>query len=467
MKLIVKNTSKTFNHFNFLFLLGCLSFMLIPLNNYGQNKKSKDSILEHKITAKDTLNNKIIVKPKDSIKINKAIVIDTTMSQVSYNKNKSTSILKDTTSSQHTDVSPLDIASNRGIFILSSDRMLQLRILGSVRANFNYTSKDMPEKRTFNPFEIPTGDQSNAPNFYTGINQSRLGFEVTRRTKDNHDIFIRIESDFQGPYGSFRVRHAYGQIGRFLIGQTWTLFNNVSYLPATVSKTVGRIGLRSPQFRYSKSINKKMRWSAAIEYSSPIINIPDAADGTLLQVIPDFTGRYSYNTDQYSYQVAAVISTISGRINDTSPINYAFGFGASFSGKMKVKSYGNLYLSLTTGKAVSHFMDLYNNQGEDLAYDPQTDKYTPLFSTSGYLAFEHNFPNNFSANLSFGMSSIKNKSFQSDDAYNYSYNALFNVFWLPIEGARAGIELANGQRFDLGGARGIASRVSLLIYYDF
>ena len=68
---------------------------------------------------------------------------DTTRANVSISNTDSTKFQKDTIQYSHNAVSPLDIGSHRGIFILSADRMLQLRIYGSVRANFNYTNQDL------------------------------------------------------------------------------------------------------------------------------------------------------------------------------------------------------------------------------------------------------------------------------------------------------------------------------------
>ncbi len=393
---------------------------------------------------------------------------DKTKASVSYNKSDSTQFKPDTSHVVHNDISPLDIGSNRGIFILSADHMLQLRILGSVRARFNYTDQKMETEQTFNPYEVPVGINSFSPNFYAGLKQTRLGFEVTRRTKTGGDIFIRIEGDFKTNDVSFRIRHAYGQIGNLLIGQTWSLFNNVSYQPAMVSRDgpAGGSGPRTPQIRYSRKFHKDMAWSAAIEYSSPDFDIPDSVNGTLLQVIPNFTGRYLYRTDLISFRVAVVISTISGRV-DSSALNYSFGFGGSFSGWVKIKKQGRIYLSLTSGTAISHFMDMFDGKGEDIVYNSNTQKFKSLISTGGYLAYSYNFPKDFSANLSYGMAAITNKDFQPDDAYSYSYNALLNVFWTPVDGARVGVEYANGQRFDKGGARGMGNRLSILLYYDF
>jgi len=393
---------------------------------------------------------------------------DTTRTKVSYHKSDTTSFQRDTIIDQNEDASPLDISGSRGIFILSSDKMLQLRILGSIRTSINYSDQDMSDKQTFNPYEIPTDVDIRTPNFFAGLQQTRLGIEVTRRTETRGDIFIRFEGDFKNSSTAFRIRHAYGQIGGFLVGQTWSLMNNVSYQPALVSLDGPAIGsgLRTPQLRYSRHINKKIAWAAALEYSSVDLSLPDSIDATVLQVIPNVTARFSHTTTKLSYRVSAVLSTISGRV-ESKDISYAFGIAASFAGRYKINPKSELFLALFIGRATSHFVDMFNGKNQDMAYNRNSKKVEALDAYGGYIAFEQMLPKNFSASVAFGMAAITNKNFQPDDAYSYSYNALFNVFWQPVEGARVGVEFANGQRFDYGPPRGIANRMSMLIYYDF
>ena len=392
---------------------------------------------------------------------------DSTKSQVSYNQQGSTKLERDSSQVHHNVEEATDIASDRGIFILSADRKLQLRILGSVRANFNYTDQDMLDHQTFNPFEVPTNFDNLTPNFFAGLEQTRLGFEVTRHTKNQQDIFIRIEGDFNNSSSSFRIRHAYGQYRNLLVGQTWSLFSNVNYLSAFVSNKgpVGRIGSRTPQIRYSWSFQTNMILSGAIEYAFENSNIPDSL-GTALQVIPDFTGRYVFAKDKYTLRVAGIIRTLSGR-TDSSDISYSIGFGGSFAAKSKLKKNGEIYFSVTYGIAISNYIDTWTGQNQDLAFNEATQTFEGLVSLSGYIAYSHELPKNFSASLGIGVGKINNRDYQPNISFNKSYNALLSLFWVPLEGARLGLEYANGQRLDKDGNRGIANRVSLILYYDF
>ncbi len=410
------------------------------------------------------------IDPSDTTKVEAVLQKkDTSRAQVNFSPTDSVVFQNDTIRDIHNDVSPLDIGSSRGIFILSSNRLLQLRVLGSVRANFSASDQDLKDYQTFNPYFVPTDVGVNTPVFFGGIQQTRLAFEVTRRTKTMGDSFIRIEGDFKNDNTSYRIRHAYGQIGGVLIGQTWSLMNNVSYQPALVSLDgpAGSIGLRTPQIRFSRSINNtKSMWSAAIEYSLPSFSMPDSINGEALQVLPDFTGRYSHFTDRFSYRVSALVSTISGRV-ESDDITYSFGYGLSFAGWLKTNKKSKLYLTLTTGQATSHFVDMFAGNNEDMIYSPISNRFVALVSNSGFLAYDYVLKKDFSASIAFGMASISNQNFQTDAAYSYSYNTLFNLFWEPINGSRLGMEYATGQRFDKGGARGKANRVSILMYYDF
>ena len=184
------------------------------------------------------------------------------------------------------------------------------------------------------------------------------------------------------------------------------------------------------------------------------------------QVIPDIIGRLNYKKDKFSFRVAALITTISG--TDTSDVvSYSFGGGASFAGMYEFSKVNTLHFSFTSTYAASRFMDLFSGKNEDIAYNSQEQTFEGLFATGGLIAWSHVWPKNFSSSLSAGLAAITNRDFQLDNAYSFSYNALVNVFWQPVDGARLGIEYASGERWNKNGERGRATRFSILMYYDF
>jgi hypothetical protein len=213
-------------------------------------------------------------------------------------------------------------------------------------------------------------------------------------------------------------------------------------------------------------VNEKVGYSVAVEYSEPQIKIPDSIDAAAIQVIPDLTGRLTYNTDRLSLRFSGAFTTLSGRVLDNS-IAYAPGYLASVAGIISSLKGGDLYFSFTAGRATSHFVDTFNGKDQDLIFNPNETAFEPMDYWAGYIAYSHSLPRNLSASISLGLSDINNKDFQQDTDFSNSYNALLNLFWDPVEGARLGLEFAHGKRLDKSDASGYANRMSLLMYYDF
>ncbi|MCK5730204.1 MAG: hypothetical protein KAH68_03965 [Draconibacterium sp.] len=368
------------------------------------------------------------------------------------------------------EVSPLDISKDRGLYIKATDGKMQLRILGSVRFSALYDMVEMPVKNTFNTYYVPTGhDNIKIPNYYNSLNQSRLGFEITRKL-ENTNVFIRLETDFNGPEGQYRIRHAYGQIDNFLVGQTWSLFSNVSSMPPTVDGNgpTGSVTLRTPQIRYRGKGFKGIDWSVALEYSQPDLN-PQESDSlnlTTVQMIPDFTARIQRKGFLGDVQLSLIATTVTTK-DIHSKISNSFGMGTSLSGTIDLKKKHKILYQLTAGRSISHFITTFNGTGQDAAFNPETNKFESLSVYSGFVSYGFDLKEEVTTNFSIGSANQINKSFQPNSAFKNSFSFSVDTFWKIIEGARIGLEYVYGQRWDKDGTNGEASRIWALFYYDF
>lgn len=59
---------------------------------------------------------------------------------------------------------------------------------------------------------------------------SMIGFDALIGSHKLSDMLIRIEFDWKGDNEKFRIRHLFLRNENLLLGKTWSLFNNVSYL---------------------------------------------------------------------------------------------------------------------------------------------------------------------------------------------------------------------------------------------
>ena len=363
----------------------------------------------------------------------------------------------------------LDIAQDRGLFIVTPDRQMQLRILGSVRYLVVYDDRDLSSKNKLNTYEIDVGDQSQRiPNYYNGLNQSRLGFEVTRKTGKGN-VFVRLETDFAGVNG-FRIRHAYGQYGRFLFGQTWSLFSNITSLPATVGfgGPVGSISVRTPQIRFT---TRNVFFPGSIvtlglEYFKPDIYVPDTIIAKSFQVIPDITARIEKSLKWGSIQLSGIVPILSGMSEEG---EYVFrpGWGLSFSTVINSWAAGKWYFQGAGGQAITRFFNDLSGQGLDLLFNPETGKSHLPFAYGTYLTYEHYWTARIFSNITYGLLIFQKEDFTPDDTYYRGNNFCLNTFWSIVEGSRLGLEYIHAFRTNKDGTKGRANRVNLLFYYDF
>ena len=363
----------------------------------------------------------------------------------------------------------LDIAQDRGLFIVTPDRQMQLRILGSVRYLVVYDDRDLISKNSLITSQIKVDDPSQEiPNYYNGLDQSRLGFEVTRKTGKGN-VFVRLETDFAGING-FRIRHAYGQYGRFLFGQTWSLFSNITSLPATVGfgGPTGSISVRTPQIRFT---TRNIFFPASIvtlglEYFKPDIFVPDTITGKSFQAFPDISARIEKRVKWGSFQLSGILPILSGRSAEGTNV-FRAGWGVSFSTVINSWAGGKWYFQGAGGQAVARFFNDLSGQGLDLMFNPETQQSHLPFTFGTYLTYEHHWTERGFSNFTYGLLILQKEDFTPEDIYYRGNNFRVNTFWSIVEGSRLGLEYIHAFRTNKDGRKGTANRINLLFYYDF
>jgi hypothetical protein len=380
-----------------------------------------------------------------------------------------TSHASDTLQSDTTKIvedAPLDIGQDRGLFIVTPDQKMQLRILGSVRYLVVFDNINLNTKNTLNTFEIPTPTTGQIiPNYYNGLDQSRLGFEITRKTSRGN-VFIRFETDFAGING-FRIRHAYGQISRFLLGQTWSLFSHINALPSMVdfSGPTGSVVARTPQIRYSApKLIGETNFAFGLEYFPPDLNIPDSLQIEAFQLIPDITIRADRSFNWGNAQVSGIIPVLSGRYENKAELIPGWGVSASIVINSWAK--GKWYFQGVGGQAISRYFNDLGGNGFDIQF-PASGGYTSPFTYGFYSTYEHRWTTLIYSNFTYSMVSLENKSFTPDNNFHKGHTVRMNTFWDITDGAKAGGEFIWGNRSNKDGVSGDALRFNLLFYYDF
>jgi len=284
---------------------------------------------------------------------------------------------------------------------------------------------------------------------------SRFGFETS--TPTNMGTFnTKVEADFYS-YGNdnrnrLRLRHAYGEYGGWLIGQTWSTFMDVDDLPETVdfNGPIGAPFSRRAMVRYTYGDAK-----AGYKFSFAAEDPEDQfGGGSANERMPQLVARFDKTFDWGAVNVRA----LAHEKRSFSQTKRGFGVGVGGSYKLTDK---DLFMGQYT-RVDGDVDQLYGSNG--YAID----------STSGDIAFDKNqglvlgYSRTFSDQLrgSFVLGFNRGKTGQAVD--NRTLGQLFvNLIYSPIKNVELGGELIYGQRKTFDGDKGSMSRFDLMGRYSF
>jgi len=330
---------------------------------------------------------------------------------------------------------------------------------------------------------------------------SESRFNLQTRTPTGYGEFKTfIEGDFTNPSGltnsvtltqssnstGFRLRQAYGTLGPFLVGQTFSLFNDVNAngeeLDFGGDPTAGRV--RQPQVRYTYDSGGGLLFMGSIENASATFeanapsppNAPIFAGTTFgagnpngVEQIPDFIGRVEWDQAWGHLSGRAVMHPINFRTAPNNPLaipaaaggvgcggcnNSAFGWGIGLSGDVKTWGKDDLTFQVNGGNGGGSYVSGGNNPIPEAIIDA-----TGTLQTIGIVDFNvsyaHWWTDTLRTNVAGGYAWI---SQPGNTAINYASTAVFNgeikdyytahanLIWSPVPQIDTGVEFVFGHR---------------------
>jgi hypothetical protein len=386
-----------------------------------------------------------------------------------YCQKDSSKIRKDSVAIK--DYHPQDSPPNSGFEIKLGDSVSYLKIMGSVRLNGAYDFNGLQTKSSFSTYDIPVGSENtNDTRFYMGAYQSRIAFEIYRKTYLGN-VFAKVEADFQGSDNNFRLRLAYGVIGYFLLGKAWSVFGDPEAVPQTVDKDGPNSSVveKAIQIRFEPGSINFWRFAVALETPNVEITNTDTVQADpFFQSFPDFTARVKYgNKSEWGHiQLASVFRSITVRDPDEN-LQILAGYGGLLSGRIIFKKSYKINFQFVGGKGISNYIKALNGTGLDAVYNPQEGIYKLLTSYGGFLSLTHQWNKLFASQVTSGSTFVVNQDFQPPDAFRYSYYFSFNSFFNYSKVINFGLEYSYGERINKDDESGNANRISFISIIDF
>ena len=185
------------------------------------------------------------------------------------------------------------------------------------------------------PSKIPTtdGEFGSDGQFLFSVKQSRFGVQGSIPVGPAlDDVNFKFEFDMFGVGANagettIRLRHAYGQWGEFLVGQTNSVFMDIDTFPNVIDYwgPTGMVFLRNPQIRWTPYRANHDEFSVAFEKPSNDIDIglirelaPELGNNIQNdEKVPDLTAHYYTAGDWGHAQLAGILRKVAYDTVDT------------------------------------------------------------------------------------------------------------------------------------------------------
>lgn len=275
---------------------------------------------------------------------------------------------------------------------------------------------------------------------------------------------------------NFRLRHAYGQVGGWLIGQTWSTFMDVDNSPETVdfNGPIGSTFIRQPMIRYAYGTADMGTFTGALENSvSYVLDDTGSATTKGFSRVPDLVGRWDKSFTWGAMSVRGVTHEL--RIQDgASPSQSTWGYGLATSGLLKTTGDDFLTWGLTYGVGIGR----YFNYIEGALYDAANNRIYKEKALGLVLGYQIKQSADLRYNLGFGIQRHYDNDYTAYARANGLDSGRFGInrqvwqahlgfIWNPVKGVDIGTEYAFGRRKTLAGETGEMSRLDFSAKYYF
>lgn len=294
-----------------------------------------------------------------------------------------------------------------------------------------------------------------------------------RETRFNLDFRAKkfrafVEGDFYGDKNAFRLRHAYGEFGRLLGGQTWSTFQDISARPLTVDfeGPDAEIFVRQAMLRWTQPLSKGVAWALAVESPSPDIAVPSDETGVAQSNVPDFVTHLRFTGKKGHAQLGAVLRQLRFDGEGDSQNVSTTGWGAHLSFNVKPFGKDELMGQIVYGEGIARYVESLSGQSSDAVFNSGGGLDT-LPVTAAVIGFTHHWSSTLRSGISYSIADLDNAASQSASALRQTQDFRGNLIYTPYRLVDLGVEVLWGRRENKDGSRGEAVRGQFAVTYRF
>lgn len=349
-----------------------------------------------------------------------------------------------------------------------------IRFGGTARLDANLDFDDAGNPNQFIPSTIPlegsSGD-AGGERFAMNAKGSRISAELRTPLPGADPLKIYYENDFYGdssaPAMNYRLRHLYGQGYGFLVGQTFSGFQDVDSWPDTLDYQGpnAMVNRRVPQARWMHTLDEGLRVFAGIEQPAGDIALAGAPTGAeIVDHAPDLTFGIRVTCPGAHLQLAGLTRYIGYRAGGEGDSSLAGGL--NLSGSLQLTPVDKLVGAVAGGWGIARYINELGGLGLDAVIDADGDV-KPLGVFAPAAGLTHRWNPQWRTTVGYGYVRVTGEDdLRAGSSFEDSHYAFANLVWKPGAGLTVGVESLYGRRDTVDDEHGDAWRVALMCKFD-
>ena len=378
------------------------------------------------------------------------------------------------------------------LFIFSQDTSQKkvLEVYGFTMADIGYNF-DQINPSWYDAMRItklPSYKDQFAPDgkVFFGVRQTRFGVKGYTQTPIG-ELKTVFEFDLFGVgpdegNTAMRLRHAYGEVGKFLVGQTNSPFMDGDIWPNTVEYwgPTGMVFFRNIQLRYAPMQGTNELY-LALERPGATADLGTFESRTEFDSVrahlslPDLSAHYKKSGNWGHIQLAGMLRDIKWKdIHTTGGYDISgstMGWGLHLSTVLNIGKMDVFRGSVVYGEGIENYMQ---DAPIDLGVEIDSGNLSKPFKgkalpVTGIMAFiDHKWNDKLSTSLGYSSASIENASSARPGAYKKGEYAIVNFVATPFKNTMVAAELQWGRRTNFNdGFTSDAIKFHLAFKYTF
>jgi nucleoside-specific outer membrane channel protein Tsx len=300
-------------------------------------------------------------------------------------------------------------------------------------------------------------------NTFAGVRQTRFGVRSSTPT-DLGDLKTTFEFELFGTgvdagQTTFRLRHAWGELGAIGAGQWWSPFMDPDAFPNSLEYwgPTGLVWFRNVQVRYTP-ISGDNSFMVALERPGASGDGGIYADRIELKNIkprfplPDLSAAYKASRKWGYVRAAGLVRWLKWDdvLEDQFDLSgSAAGWGVNLSSNLNATKNDVVRLQLVFGDGIQNYMNdspvdvgIKNNLSNPVT--PIVGDTLPIVGISAFL--DHTWNEQFTSAIGYSRQDNNNSDGQAPNAFKDGQYMLANVLYTPVPNAMVGGELQWGRR---------------------